>query len=176
MNEFDKQLERSARRLRDRRNATLDVPPCPRRVRRRFPAWAGGAAAACIGFVAGLFAPGGKSEAPALLLARVDTVVCERLVRDTVVREVTVAATGKTTAATAHPGATMGSPGTASDVSPRPSVRPGGRAVRAAMGMEGIPAPPPVMDEEGSLYVSGDAPAGRNMQDDSVNYSLLVRL
>ena len=176
MNDFSEQLRLSAGRLRDRRNAALRVPPCPRPHRRGAGRWTTAAAAACLGAVVGAVAVRMTSPATTDLTARADTVYVERTVRDTVVRvlpattpltagtdsektstttEIPIAATGISIAATGKTGTTLAK--TAGDSRPTD-----------ADGLEGLL---PVVPLRADL-----APAGRSMRDDGVDYSLIVSL
>ena len=72
----------------DNRNAGLNVPPCPRPRRARQWRVVEIGAAACVGLLGGALMPGVDKEPASPLLASADTVVVERIVRDTVVREI----------------------------------------------------------------------------------------
>lgn len=158
MNDFQEQLERSARRLRDRRNAALDVPPLPRRTRRGAWWWVAVGAAACLGGVVGWTARGPLQTVAPLVLARTDTVFVDR---------VPVAAVG---------------PDTARHRSVPPSSARSGPTVacgkkRAAAGEKPLPVPVPAEATEPlppaalSSYAPGE---GRNVLVDSVDYTLFV--
>ena len=176
MNDFSEQLRLSARRLRDRRNAALRVPPCPRPHRRGAGRWTTAAAAACLGAVVGAVAVRMASPATTDLTARADTVYVERTVRDTVVRvlpattpltagadpENTSTTTGKTSTTIEIPIAATGKTGTTL-AKPAGDSRP-----TDADGLEGLLPVVPL----GADF----APAGRSMRDDGVDYSLIVSL
>lgn len=85
MRKFQEQLTGSARRLRARREAGLSVPPCPLPRRRPAVKWLVASAAAWAGLVGGWLLRTTQPVSPVMPLARADTVVVERLVRDTVV-------------------------------------------------------------------------------------------
>ena len=176
MNDFSEQLRLSARRLRDRRNAALRVPPCPRPHRHGAGRWTTAAAAACLGAVVGAVAVRMASPATTDLTARADTVYVERTVRDTVVRvlpattpltagadpENTSTTTGKTSTTIEIPIAATGKTGTTL-AKPAGDSRP-----TDADGLEGLLPVVPL----GADF----APAGRSMRDDGVDYSLIVSL
>ena len=176
MNDFSEQLRLSARRLRDRRNAALRVPPCPRPHRRGAGRWTTVAAAACLGAVVGAVAVRMASPATTDLTARADTVYVERTVRDTVVRvlpattpltagadpENTSTTTGKTSTTIEIPIAATGKTGTTL-AKPAGDSRP-----TDTDGLEGLLPVVPL----GADF----APAGRSMRDDGVDYSLIVSL
>lgn len=158
MNDFQEQLERSARRLRDRRNAALDVPPLPRRTRRGAWWWVAVEAAACLGGVVGWTARGPLQTVAPVVLARTDTVFVER-----------------------EPAAASG-PDTARYRSVPPSSARSGPTVacgkkRAAAGEKPLPVPVPAEATEPlppaalSSYAPGE---GRNVLADSVDYTLFV--
>ncbi len=174
MNDFSEQLGRSARRLRERRNAGLRVPPCPRPKRRsRTLALCG--AAACAGLAVGLFIPDSVFDGmPTDVLARVDTLVVERIVRDTVVLDAPVIRRPKTVALTENPNAPTGN-----------SVALTGHPIAptGAGDTVGVPARPvrpsvPAPDERALIspdnYALYAATSGRNVLDDSIDYSLFV--
>ena len=183
MNDFSEQLRLSARRLRDRRNATLRVPPCPRPHRRGAGRWTTVAAAACLGAVVGAVAVRMTSPATTDLTARADTVYVERTVRDTVVRvlpattpltagadpENTSTTTGKTST-------TIGIPIAATGISIAATGKTGTTLAKPA----GDSRPTDTDGLEGLLPVvplgADFAPAGRSMRDDGVDYSLIVSL
>ena len=176
MNDFSEQLRLSARRLRDRRNAALRVPPCPRPHRRGAGRWTTVAAAACLGAVVGAVAVRMASPATTDLTARADTVYVEQTVRDTVVRvlpattpltagadpEKTSTTIGKTSTTIEIPIAATGKTGTTL-AKPAGDSRP-----TDADGLEGLLPVVPL----GADF----APAGRSMRDDGVDYSLIVSL
>lgn len=159
MNDFQEQLERSARRLRDRRNAALDVPPCPRPVRRR-SGWRGVAAAAvaCACVVAGWTARGLRQVAGPAVLVRTDTVV------------VPVPAPRACRPDTARQAAAPGP-----QVLPRPVPAGKHRARAAAPAPVGCPLPPEAtgLPEPAELCAYAPQP-GRNVLADSVDYALFV--
>lgn len=158
MNDFQEQLERSARRLRDRRNAALDVPPLPRRTRRGAWWWVAVEAAACLGGVVGWTARGPLQTVAPLVLARTDTVFVDR---------VPVAAVGPDTARYRSVPLSPARPG--------PTVACGKK--RAAAGEKPLPVPVPAEATEPlppaalSSYAPGE---GRNVLADSVDYTLFV--
>lgn len=169
MNDFSEQLRQSAHRLRGRRNAGLNVPPCPRPRRARQWRVVEIGAAACVGLLGGALMPGVDKEPASPLLASADTVVVERIVRDTVVREI--------------PGRLTENSVTAKENS---VSRP---AEAEAVPVEDMPAEPrtepvvplsslrlvvpPVCVEDYAQYAVA---SGRSVRDDSVNYSLFVSL
>ena len=197
MNDFSEQLRLSARRLRDRRNAALRVPPCPRPHRRGAGRWTTVAAAACLGAVVGAVAVRMASPATTDLTARADTVYVERTVRDTVVRvlpattpltagadpENTSTTTGKTSTTTGKTSTTTGKTSTTIEI----PIAATGISI-AATGKTGTTLAKPAGDSrptdtdglEGLLPVvplgADFAPAGRSMRDDGVDYSLIVSL
>lgn len=158
MNDFQEQLERSARRLRDRRNAALDVPPLPRRTRRGAWWWVAVGAAACLGGVVGWTARGPLQTVAPLVLARTDTVFVDR---------VPVAAVGPDTAR--HRSVPP------SPARPVPRVARGEE--RAAPDEAPLPLPLPAEMTEPLLpaALSSYAPGeGRNVLADSVDYTIFV--
>lgn len=169
MNDFSEQLRQSAHRLRGRRNAGLDVPPCPRPRRARQWRIVEIGAAACVGLLGGGLMPGVDKEPASPLLASADTVVVERIVRDTVVREIPGRLTENSVTAKKNP---VSRPAEAEAVpvedmpdEPRtePVVPPS--SLRLVV--------PPVCVEDYAQYAVA---SGRSVRDDSVNYSLFVSL
>lgn len=169
MNDFSEQLRQSAHRLRGRRNAGLDVPPCPRPRRARQWRVVEIGAAACVGLLGGALMPGVDKEPASPLLASADTVVVERIVRDTVVREIPGRLTENSVTAKKNP---VSRPAEAEAVpvedmpdEPRtePVVPPS--SFRLVV--------PPVCVEDYAQYAVA---SGRSVRDDSVNYSLFVSL
>lgn len=169
MNDFSEQLRQSAHRLRGRRNAGLDVPPCPRPRRARQWRVVEIGAAACVGLLGGALMPGVDKEPASPLLASADTVVVERIVRDTVVREIPGRLTENSVTAKKNP---VSRPAEAEAVpvedmpdEPRtePVVPPS--SLRLVV--------PPVCVEDYAQYAVA---SGRSVRDDSVNYSLFVSL
>lgn len=169
MNDFSEQLRQSAHRLRGRRNAGLDVPPCPRPRRARQWRIVEIGAAACVGLLGGALMPGVDKEPASPLLASADTVVVERIVRDTVVREIPGRLTENSVTAKKNP---VSRPAEAEAVpvedmpdEPRtePVVPPS--SLRLVV--------PPVCVEDYAQYAVA---SGRSVRDDSVNYSLFVSL
>ena len=169
MNDFSEQLRQSAHRLRGRRNAGLNVPPCPRPRRARQWRIVEIGAAACVGLLGGALMPGVDKEPASPLLASAGTVVVERIVRDTVVREI---------------------PGRLTENSVTAKKNPVSRPAEAeAVPVEDMPAEPrtepvvppssprlvvpPVCVEDYAQYAVA---SGRSVRDDSVNYSLFVSL
>ena len=204
MNDFSEQLRLSARRLRDRRNAALRVPSCPRPHRRGAGRWTIVTAAACLGAVVGAVAVRMTSPATTDLTARADTVYVERTVRDTVVRvlpattpltagadpENTSTTTGKTSTTTGKTSTTTGKTSTTTGKTSTTIEIPiaaTGISI-AATGKTGTTLAKPAGDSrptdadglEGLLPVvplgADFAPAGRSMRDDGVDYSLIVSL
>lgn len=183
MNDFSEQLHRSARRLRERRNAGLDVPPCPQPRRHRLARRLDAVAAACVGLLVGTVVAWREGDATPELMARVDTVVVERLVRDTVVREVPAGLSGKTIAATGNPNAATGNPDVATGFSGAAAGTPAmssAGCVASVVRAEPVAPPsvalsdvPPVPLSDYARYV---APVGRSVRDDSVDYDLFVSL
>lgn len=169
MNDFSEQLRQSAHRLRGRRNAGLNVPPCPRPRRARQWRIVEIGAAACVGLLGGALMPGVDKEPASPLLASADTVVVERIVRDTVVREIPGRLTENSVTAKKNP---VSRPAEAEAVpvedmpdEPRtePVVPPS--SLRLVV--------PPVCVEDYAQYAVA---SGRSVRDDSVNYSLFVSL
>lgn len=169
MNDFSEQLRQSAHRLRGRRNAGLNVPPCPRPRRARQWRVVEIGAAACVGLLGGALVPGVDKEPASPLLASADTVVVERIVRDTVVREIPGRLTENSVTAKKNP---VSRPAEAEAVpvedmpdEPRtePVVPPS--SLRLVV--------PPVCVEDYAQYAVA---SGRSVRDDSVNYSLFVSL
>lgn len=169
MNDFSEQLRQSAHRLRGRRNAGLNVPPCPRPRRARQWRIVEIGAAACVGLLGGALMPGVDKEPASPLLASADTVVVERIVRDTVVREIPGRLTENSVTAKKDP---VSRPAEAEAVpvedmpdEPRtePVVPPS--SLRLVV--------PPVCVEDYAQYAVA---SGRSVRDDSVNYSLFVSL
>lgn len=169
MNDFSEQLRQSAHRLRGRRNAGLNVPPCPRPRRARQWRIVEIGAAACVGLLGGALMPGVDKESASSLLASADTVVVERIVRDTVVREIPGRLTENSVTAKKNP---VSRPAEAEAVpvedmpdEPRtePVVPPS--SLRLVV--------PPVCVEDYAQYAVA---SGRSVRDDSVNYSLFVSL
>lgn len=169
MNDFSEQLRQSAHRLRGRRNAGLNVPPCPRPRRARQWRIVEIGAAACVGLLGGALMPGVDKEPASPLLASADTVVVERIVRDTVVREIPGRLTENSVTAKKNP---VSRPAEAEAVpvedmpdEPRtePVVPPS--SLRLVV--------PPVCVEDYAQYAVA---FGRSVRDDSVNYSLFVSL
>lgn len=169
MNDFSEQLRQSAHRLRGRRNAGLNVPPCPRPRRARQWRIVEIGAAACVGLLGGGLMPGVDKEPASPLLASADTVVVERIVRDTVVREIPGRLTENSVTAKKNP---VSRPAEAEAVpvedmpdEPRtePVVPPS--SLRLVV--------PPVCVEDYAQYAVA---SGRSVRDDSVNYSLFVSL
>ena len=169
MNDFSEQLRQSAHRLRGRRNAGLNVPPCPRPRRARQWRVVEIGAAACVGLLGGALMPGVDKEPASPLLASADTVVVERIVRDTVVREIPGRLTENSVTAKKNP---VSRPAEAEAVpvedmpdEPRtePVVPPS--SLRLVV--------PPVCVEDYAQYAVA---SGRSVRDDSVNYSLFVSL
>ena len=169
MNDFSEQLRQSAHRLRGRRNAGLNVPPCPRPRRARQWRIVEIGAAACVGLLGGALMPGVDKESASPLLASADTVVVERIVRDTVVREIPGRLTENSVTAKKNP---VSRPAEAEAVpvedmpdEPRtePVVPPS--SLRLVV--------PPVCVEDYAQYAVA---SGRSVRDDSVNYSLFVSL
>lgn len=159
MTDFQEQLERSARRLRNRRNEALDVPPCPRPARRRSGPWRTAvAAAACVGVVAGWTGRGLQPAADPAVMARVDTVYVER-----------------------PAGPTAGPDTARCPAKPSPQVQPRRteRAGRSRQAVEPSPIAAPLPAEAVRTLAPGEfyayAPqAGRNVLTDSVDYALFV--
>lgn len=169
MNDFSEQLRQSAHRLRGRRNAGLNVPPCPRPRRARQWRIVEIGAAACVGLLGGALMPGVDKEPASPLLASADTVVVERIVRDTVVREIPGRLAENSVTAKKNP---VSRPAEAEAVpvedmpdEPRtePVVPPS--SLRLVV--------PPVCVEDYAQYAVA---SGRSVRDDSVNYSLFVSL
>lgn len=169
MNDFSEQLRQSAHRLRGRRNAGLNVPPCPRPRRARQWRVVEIGAAACVGLLGGALMPGVDKEPASPLLASADTVVVERIVRDTVVREIPGRLTENSVTAKKNP---VSRPAEAEAVpvedmpdEPRtePVVPPS--SLRLVV--------PPVCVQDYAQYAVA---SGRSVRDDSVNYSLFVSL
>lgn len=169
MNDFSEQLRQSAHRLRGRRNAGLNVPPFPRPRRARQWRIVEIGAAACVGLLGGALMPGVDKESASPLLASADTVVVERIVRDTVVREIPGRLTENSVTAKKNP---VSRPAEAEAVpvedmpdEPRtePVVPPS--SLRLVV--------PPVCVEDYAQYAVA---SGRSVRDDSVNYSLFVSL
>lgn len=169
MNDFSEQLRQSAHRLRGRRNAGLNVPPCPRPRRARLWRVVEIGAAACVGLLGGGLMPGVDKEPASPLLASADTVVVERIVRDTVVMEIPGRLTENSVTAKENP---VSCPAEAEAVpvedmpaEPRtePVVSPS--SLRLVV--------PPVCVEDYAQYAVA---SGRSVRDDSVNYSLFVSL
>ncbi len=190
MNDFSEQLRLSARRLRDRRNAALRVPPCPRPHRLGAGRWTTVAAAACLDAVVGAVAVRMTSPATTDLTARADTVYVERTVRDTVVRvlpattpltagadpENTSTTTGKTSTTIEKTSTTIEIPIAATGISIAATGKTGTTLAKPA----GDSRPTDADGLEGLLPVvplgADFAPAGRSMRDDGVDYSLIVSL
>lgn len=169
MNDFSEQLRQSAHRLRGRRNAGLNVPPCPRPRRARQWRIVEIGAAACVGLLGGALMPGVDKEPASPLLASADTVVVERIVRDTVVREIPGRLTENSVTAKKNP---VSRPAEAEavpveDMSAEPRTEPvvPPSSLRLVV--------PPVCVEDYAQYAVA---SGRSVRDDSVNYSLFVSL
>lgn len=89
MDKFEERLGRAAIRIRDRENAKMELPPNPRKSTRPTWGWIGAPAAAAVGLLAGMFIQGivvekGSQQVVVRTDYKIDTVVKERVVRDTV--------------------------------------------------------------------------------------------
>ena len=89
MDKFEERLGRAAIRIRNRENGKMELPPNPRKSTRPTWGWIGAPAAAAVGFLAGMFIQGivvekGSQQVVVRTDYKIDTVVKERVVRDTV--------------------------------------------------------------------------------------------